>query len=189
VAGILLFVVVSVLMLGMGLLLWDKSRLGEPARLDQYERFLDREPHRFRHLSRILAAGDARFLQETLEQTPERHAILSRFWSNRRRVLRYTLDDLEEEFSALVAVGLMLAGSSVARQDSFAVKLVAQSLLFHTVCKLFRLVSYVPLEGMPAFNPAWLTQQVGTLRETTRGLLHAMTPSDMDDLRDNILGP
>ena len=174
-------------MLGAGLLLWDSRRLGEPAKLDQYERFLDREPNRFRHLSRIMAEDDATFLKETLHETPGRDALISRFWSNRRRVLRYTLEDLEEEFSALVAVGLMLAGSSVARQDSFALRLVAQSSLFHAVCRLFRAVSYLPLERMPALNPVWLTTQVRTLRETTRGLLAMMTSSDMDDLRDNIL--
>ena len=184
---IFLFAVVCILILGGVLLLWDSSRLGGPARLDQYERFLDREPNRFRHLSRILAPDDARFLKETLEQSPERDAILARFWSDRRRVLRFTLEDLEEEFSALVAVGLMLAGSSVAREESFALKLVFQSFLFHTVCKLLRLVSYLPIEGMP-MNPGWFTLQVGALRENTRGLLHMMTNSDMDDLRDNILG-
>jgi hypothetical protein len=186
-AGILLFVVVSVLMLGVGLLLWDHRRLGEPARLDQYERFLDREPNRFRHLSRIMAGDDAEFLKAALKGSPESGAILSRFWSDRRRVLRYTLLDLEDEFSALAAVGLMLAGSSVARQDSFAMKLVAQSFLFHSVCKLLRTVSYLPLERIPGLNPVWLIRQVRTLRDTTRGLLALMTSGDMDDLRDNIL--
>jgi hypothetical protein len=186
-AGILLFVVAGVLMLGAGLLLWDSRRLGEPARLDQYERFLDREPNRFRHLSRIMTGDDASFLKDALRETPGGAILLSRFWRNRRRVLRYTLEDLEEEFSALVAVGLMLAGSSVARQDSFAMRLVAQSFWFHTVCKLLRTVSYLPLESMPGLNPVWLIRQVRTLRETTRGLLALMTPSDMDDLRDNIL--
>ena len=185
---IFLFVVVGVLMLGAGLLLWDSSRLGEPARLDQYERFLDREPNRFRHLSRILAPDDASFLKEALAQSPEREAILARFWGDRRRVLRFTLEDLEEEFSALVAVGLMLAGSSVAREESFAVKLVFQSFVFHAVCKVYRLIAYLPLERVPALNPSWFTKQVGALRENTRGLLHMMTNSDMDDLRDNILG-
>ena len=186
-ANILLFVVVSVLMLGVGLLLWDRRRLGEPARLDQYQRFLDREPDRFRHLSRIMAPDDGRFLKEALREAPGGDAVLTRFWRNRRRVLRYTVQDLEEEFSALVAVGLMLAASSVARQDSFAVKLVAQSAVFHSVCRLLRLVSYLPLEWMPGLNPVWLIRQVRTLRQTTRGLLAMMTSSDLDDLRNNIL--
>ncbi len=178
-----LSIVVAVLILGLGLLLWDRQLLGEPARLEQYEKFLDRVPDRFRHLPRIMSSEDADFLTGL----PSGKDLVPALWSNRRRVLRYTLADLQEEFNALVAVGVMLASSPTAREDSFGVTLMFQALRFRAVCRIMRASSYIPMEHLPGLNPVWLMHQVRDLRSTTRSLLASLTATDMDHLRDQIL--
>jgi len=150
--------------------------------LDQYERFLDRSPDRFEHFSRIMGREDIDFL----ESLPEGRPLVSRLRRDRRRVLRYTLEDLQEEFRALVAVGLMLASSSTARQDSFGMRLIWHSITFHSLCKAMWFSTFFPLEWL-GLSPVGLMHRVQDLRESTRVLLAMLTPTDMDHLRNQIL--
>jgi hypothetical protein len=176
------FLAIAVVM-GLAALVWDRGRLGSPARLDQYECFLDRDPDRFRHLSRIMGHQDRDFLRSI----PGAEHLAARLERDRRRVLRLVLSDLQEEFRALVAVGVMLAAAETARQDSFGVKLMWQTVRFHCVCWLLRAASYLPVWSIPFRNTDWVTIQVRLLRETTRNLLAALTESDMSELRNQIL--
>src|SRR5947207_3234331 len=118
-ASFLLFLGIAVA-LGVAILVWDWRCLGEPARLDQYERFLDRSPGRFDFLARINAPEDFDFLR----RFPGGDRLARRLLSERRYVTRYVLVDLRVEFRAMVAVGIMLAASPTARNESFGLRLM-----------------------------------------------------------------
>jgi hypothetical protein len=166
----------------LAVLLWDRAGLGEPARLDQYEWFLDRSC-RFGHLSRIAAPDDFEFLKGF----PGTGDLVSRLRRERRTVLRLVLQDLRQEFRALVAVGVMLAGLPTARQSSFGVKLMLRVAMFNTrYCWLY-LGTFWPLLGFVGARTSWLTDRVADTREATRALLASLSASDMDVLRDQIL--
>ena len=177
------FFLIALVMGGIALLLWDRIRFGEPARIEQYEQFLDCVPDRFRHLSRIMAPDDAEFLRAL----PGGEKLAARLERDRRRVLRLTLADLQSEFQSLVAVGAMLASSPTARRDSFGLRLMGKAAVFHSVCILLRLLSYVPFRRLPGLRPSWPIAQLQAVRDSTRFLLNALTNADMDHLRKQIL--
>jgi hypothetical protein len=179
---LILFLVLCVLM-GLAVLLWDRTRLGEPARLDQYEWFLDRSA-RFAHLSRIGSPDDFEFLKSF----PGAGDLVKRLRRERRAILRLVLQDLRQEFRALIAVGVMLAALPTARESSFGVKLVWRMAAFNVrYCWLY-LGTYCPALQFVGEHTNWLTDRVTDTREVTRALLASLTTSDMDSLRDQILG-
>jgi hypothetical protein len=180
--GILIFFLVACVLMGLAILLWDRRGLGEPARLDQYEWFLDRT-NRFAHLSRITAPDDFEFLR----RLPGGSRLVKRLRRERRVVLRLVLQDLKKEFRALVAVGAMLAASPTARQSSFGVKLMMRVLAFNgRYYWLYFGTFAIPL-GFAGTRTTWLADHVSQTREVTRTLLAALTASDMDFLRGQIL--
>jgi hypothetical protein len=168
--------------MGLAVLLWDRTRLGEPARLDQYEWFLDRSC-RFGHLSRIAASDDFEFL----EGLPGAAHLVTRLRRERRAILRLVLQDLRQEFRALVAVGVMLASLPTARESSFGVKLMMRVAAFNTRYYWLYLGTFWPSLGAIGTHTNWLTDRVADTREVTRALLASLSASDMDVLRDQIL--
>jgi hypothetical protein len=180
--GTLIFFLVTCVLAGLAVLLWDRRILGEPVRLDQYECFLDHSS-RFAHLSRITAPCDFEFLQ-SLPEGPDLARRLSR---ERRAVLRLILRDLRQEFRALVAVGIMLAALPTARRSSFGVRLMMSAAAFDArYCWLYgRTFRPLPFAGQPT---TWLTDLVTVTRQATRSLLASLTSDDMETLRDQILG-
>jgi hypothetical protein len=169
--------------MGLAVLLWDRTRLGEPARLDQYEWFLDRSC-RFSHLSRIASRDDFEFL----EKIPGAGELVKRLRRERRAVLRFVLQDLRQEFRALIAVGVMLAALPTARESSFGVKLMMRMAEFNLrYYWLYAGTYWRPLRFVGE-RTSWLTDRVADTRDVTRALLASLTSSDMDSLRDQILG-
>ena len=168
--------------MGLAVLFWDRAKLGEPARLDQYEWFLDRSC-RFGHLSRIAAPDDFEFLKTF----PGSEQLVKRLRRERRAVLRLVLRDLREEFRALVAVGVMLAGLPTARESSFGVTLMMGLTVFNIRYYWLYLGTVWPFLGFAGAHTNWLTNRVAETREATRALLASLSASDMDVLRDQIL--
>jgi hypothetical protein len=180
--GILVFFLVVCVLMGLVALLWDRTRLGEPARLDEYEWFLDRSC-RFAHFARITSPEDIEFLKGFAGAG----YLVKRLRKERRAVLRLVLQDLRQEFRALVAVGVMLAALPTARESSFGVKLMVRVLAFNTrYCWLY-LGTFLPSLGVAGARMVWLTDRVAETREVTRALLASLSASDMDALRDQIL--
>jgi hypothetical protein len=179
---ILTFFLVACVLMGLAVLLWDRTKLGEPARLDQYECFLDRG-WRFEHLSRIAAPDDFEFLKGF----PGSGRLVSRLRRERRRVLRQVLRDLRQEFRALVAVGIMLASLPTARQSSFGVKLMLRAAVFNARYYWLYLGTFWPFLRFAGAHTGWLTDRLADTREVTRALLASLSASDMDALRDQIL--
>ncbi len=180
--GILIFFLVVCFLMGLAVLLWDRQSLGEPARLDQYEWFLDRSS-RFEHLSRITAAEDFEFL----ERFPDTRHLVKRLRRERRTVLRLVLQDLRQEFRALVAVGVMLAGVPTARQSNFGMILMMRLAAFNARYYWLYLGTFLPLFRLAGQRTNWLTVRVADTRELTRALLASLSANDMDSLRGHIL--
>src|SRR5580658_2830663 len=129
--GILIFISFFCLALGAPLLLWDAFFLGGPATLDEYERFLRVDPARFAHLLRVSADHD-----HLLSDCPE---IRARFRRERRQVRRLILQDLDKQFRAITAVGVMLAGLPKARELNFGSELLRWRVAFGWGCVRARL--------------------------------------------------
>jgi hypothetical protein len=180
--GILIFFLVACVLMGLTLLLWDHTKLGEPARLDEYEWFLDRSC-RFGHLSRIAGPEDFDFLKSF----PGAQPLVRRLHRERRRVLRLVLQDLRQEFRALVAVGVMLAALPTARQSSFGLKLLLRVVTFNARYYWLYLGTYWPFLAFAGAHTDWLTIRVADTREVTRALLASLSASDMDALRNQIV--
>jgi len=180
--GVLIFLLVACVLMGLAMLLWDRTKLGEPARLDEYEWFLDRSC-RFGHLSRIAGPEDFDFLKSF----PDAQHLVHRLRRERRRILRLVLQDLRQEFRALVAVGVMLADLPTARESSFAVKLMLRVVTFNARYYWLYLGTCWPFLVFAGAHTDWLTIRVADTREVTRSLLASLSASDMDALRDQIL--
>jgi hypothetical protein len=180
--GILVFFLVVSFLMGTLVLLWDHTRLGGPARLDQYEQFLDRI-NRFGHLRRITARDDFEFLKTF----PNSKDLLSRLRKERRIVLRLVLRDMREEFRALVAVAVMLAAAPTARHANFGVKMLLSTVQFNAMYYWLYLGTFwrpLRLAGVQADR---LAKHMQDTRQGTRILLASLTTFDMGFLREEIL--
>jgi hypothetical protein len=181
--GTLIFLLVVCVLMGLAVLLWDRAGLGEPARLEEYEWFLDRST-RFAHLSRITSPDDFEFLKSF----PGSGNLVKRLRRERRAILRLILKDLRQEFNALIAVGVMLAALPTARESSFGVKLMMRMAAFRVRYWWLYIGTYCRPLRFVGEHANWLTDRVADTRDVTRALLASLTTSDMDSLRDQILG-
>ena len=168
---------------GVAVLIWDWRALGEPARLDQYERFLDRTPGQFGYLNRINAPQDREFLEEFAGCAD----LVERLLQGRRKITRYVLLDLRSEFRSLVAVGIMLAASPTARSESFGAKLMAQSVQFDLTFAFLYVATFLPAAWWPRRRTGAIMDLVANMRESSRVLLASFDAEDMDFLRERIL--
>ena len=150
----------------------------------QFRDYLGQGPDRYRHLGRLFSNEDFGFL----ERSPAGRRLLPRLRRERCHLLRLILAELRVEFESLVTVGSMLATSEAAQDDHFSATLVRQTLRFYTLYLFLWLYSYWPLAGSNGYLPSPLVEQIRSLREGTRQLMAALTPSDMDRLRQTILG-
>jgi len=150
----------------------------------QFRHYLDHGPDRYRHLDRLFSGEDFGFL----ERSPAGRRLLPRLRRERRQLLRQILAELRVEFESLVTVAHMLAYSSAAQEDQFSANLVRQTLRFYAVYAGLWLYSYWPAAGPGGYLPNPLLEQIRNLREGTRRLMAALTPTDMDQLRQTILG-
>jgi hypothetical protein len=150
----------------------------------QFQSYADSDGQRYRHICRLFSQEDFDFLGRT-ERGQRLQPILRR---ERCRLLRQILAELRMEFESLVAVGSMLATSSPAQDSNFSGLLVRETVRFYSAYAWLWLYSYSPTAG-PGGEPAGiLVDQVRDLRQGTRQLMAALTPRDMDRLRQTILG-
>jgi len=150
----------------------------------QFRDYLGQGPDRYRHLNRLFSGEDFGFL----ERSPAGRRLLPRLRRERRHLLRRILAELRVEFESLLTVGSMLATSSAARDDEFGATLVRQTVRFYAVYMWLWMYSYWPAAGPDGYLPDPLLEQIRSLREGTRQLMAALTPGDMDRLRQTILG-
>jgi len=150
----------------------------------QFRDYLDQGPDRYRHLDRLFSDEDFGFLERTLQG----RRLLPRLRRERRQLLRLILAELRVEFESLVTVGSMLATSSVAQEDQFGANLVRQTVRFYAMYASLWLYSYWPAAGAGGYLPKPLLEQIRGLRAGTRQLMAALTPGDMDRLRQTIVG-
>lgn len=168
-----------------GVFAWLYSR--STARLPtppQFRDYLGQGPDRYRHLDRLFSGEDFGFL----DRTPAGRRLLPRLRNERCQLLREILAEIRVEFESLLSVGSMLATSSAARDDQFGATLVRETLRFYAVYAWLWMYSYWPWAGPGGYLPSPLLQQIRNLREGTRQLMAALTPGDMDRLRETILG-
>ena len=170
----------------MGLLGWalNLRSLRRVPTISDYEVYLDRGPNAYRFVGRLFAREDFAYL----ESVPGGKELVHRLRRERRRLLRLLVADLRREFQALKAVGLLLVMSRSAQDDGFAVELWKQNVIFNFLCFGLLIGSYMPFFESLKYNPASLIDHLKTVREATRVFMHALTPTDMDRLRD-VLAP
>lgn len=180
-----LVTILTLCILLAGVFAWLYSR--STARIPtppQFRDYLDQGPDRYRHLERLFSVQDFGFL----DRTPSGRRLLPRLRSERCRLLREVLAEIRVEFESLITVGSMLATSSVGRDDQFSATLVRETVRFYAVYAWLWLYSYGPFAGPGGYLPSPLLEQIRSLREGTRQLMAALTPGDMDRLRETILG-
>ena len=178
------FYILLVVCAAMGLLGWALNRRSfrRVPTISEYEVYLDRGPNAYKYVGRLFAKEDFAFL----ESVPGGQELLPRLRRERRRLLRLLLADLHREFQALMAVGSLLVMSRTAQDDGFAAELWKQSMIFNSLCFGLLICSYLPFFEALKYNPASLLSHLKTVREATRVFMHALTPSDMDRLRDTL---
>ncbi len=141
----------------------------------QFDLYLDLGPERYRHLSRLFAVEDFRFL----ESQRSGRALLARLRQERRRIFRLLLADLRRDFEALLAVGSLLSLSATAKDRGYAALLARERFRFFSLYCAWSLLSLWPSPLCGRFDPAPLWQQIETLGRSTRTVMNALTPDDL----------